>query len=57
MISLMFNTCEYRGGAKIFTLIILGAPVLRLKIWQNQPELLPKMAFNQLMIFTSGPTG
>jgi hypothetical protein len=30
---------------------------LRLKIWQDQLELLPKMAFTQLMIFTSGPTG
>jgi hypothetical protein len=30
---------------------------LRLKIWQDQPELLPKMAFTQLKIFTSGPTG
>ncbi len=44
-------------GPKIFTLIILGAAILRLKIWQDQSELLPKMAFTQLMIFTSGPTG
>ncbi len=44
-------------GQKMFTLIILGAAILRLKIWQDQPELLPKMACTQLMIFTSGPTG
>jgi hypothetical protein len=42
---------------KKFTPIILGAAILRLKIWQDQPELLPKMAFTQLMIFTSDRTG